>query len=79
MEHSAQADFHGGLGRKGSWRAPFVFYIPAIILFETYEFNPNIFSDFLGNLISFYRIRNYSREKREYTSLYTASPNEISA
>jgi hypothetical protein len=30
MEHSAKADFHGGLGRKGSWRAPFVFYIPAI-------------------------------------------------
>jgi len=26
MEHSAKADFHGGLGRKGSWRAPFVFY-----------------------------------------------------
>ncbi|MAZ97291.1 MAG: hypothetical protein CMP53_07205 [Flavobacteriales bacterium] len=25
MEHSAFADFHGGLGRKGSWRAPFVF------------------------------------------------------
>ena len=25
MEHSAKADFHGGLGRKGSWRAPFVF------------------------------------------------------
>jgi hypothetical protein len=28
MEHSAQADFHGGLGRKGAWRLPFVFYIP---------------------------------------------------
>lgn len=27
MEHSAQADFHGGLGRKGAWRLPFVFYI----------------------------------------------------
>src|SRR5210317_587060 len=26
MEHSAQADFHGGLGRKGAWRLPFVFY-----------------------------------------------------
>jgi len=25
MEHSAQADFHGGLGRKGAWRLPFVF------------------------------------------------------
>jgi len=30
MEHSAKADFHGGLGRKGSWRAPFVFYKPPI-------------------------------------------------
>ena len=28
MEHSAQADFHGGLGRKGAWRLPFVFLIP---------------------------------------------------
>jgi hypothetical protein len=24
MEHSAKADFHGGLGRKGAWRPPFV-------------------------------------------------------
>jgi len=53
MEHSAKADFHGGLGRKGSWRAPFVFYIPAIVLIETYEFNSNIFSHLFDNLISF--------------------------
>ncbi|GEM_PF-1776840 len=25
MKASVQTGFHGGLGRKGSWRAPFVF------------------------------------------------------
>lgn len=25
MKYPVQTGFHGGLGRKGSWRAPFVF------------------------------------------------------
>jgi len=25
MKTTVQTGFHGGLGRKGSWRAPFVF------------------------------------------------------
>ena len=74
MEHSAQADFHGGLGRKGAWRLPFVFYTPARKISDKKTppgaERPGVFA--YKPLLNYF-VRSISL--RKYSSLLAAAPS----